>query len=212
MKSRLCERLGIPFPLFAFSHCRDVVAAVSKAGGFGVLGVVGHTAESVAIELDWLDAQVGDAPYGVDLIVPNNIDAKEGGLTAEQIEARIPPEHKAHVERILTAHGIDTSGLWAQGVQAGFGDNMRETGAAGVLQEALRRPNMRMVVNALGVPPPFIRRSAAAKPAAAEIAVPAWPPPKASYGLSARSRKGASPPCLRIVSSRARRPVTILCA
>ena len=160
MKSRLCERLGIAFPLFAFSHCRDVVAAVSKAGGFGVLGVVGHTAESVAIELDWLDAQVDGAPYGVDLIVPNNIDAQEGGLTAEQIEARIPPEHRAHVERILTTHGIDTSGLWAQGVQAGFGDNMREAGAAGVLQEALKRPNMRMVVNALGVPPPFMMRMA----------------------------------------------------
>ena len=36
--NRICELTGAEFPLFAFSHCRDVVAAVSKAGGLGVLG------------------------------------------------------------------------------------------------------------------------------------------------------------------------------
>ena len=38
MKSQICKILDIEFPLVAFSHCRDVVAAVSKAGGMGVLG------------------------------------------------------------------------------------------------------------------------------------------------------------------------------
>ena len=37
----ICQKLGIDFPLVAFSHCRDVVAEVSKAGGMGVLGAVG---------------------------------------------------------------------------------------------------------------------------------------------------------------------------
>ena len=32
--------LGVEFPICAFSHCRDVVAAVSNAGGFGILGAV----------------------------------------------------------------------------------------------------------------------------------------------------------------------------
>ena len=41
MKSQICKILDIEFPLVAFSHCRDVVAAVSKAGGMGVLGAVG---------------------------------------------------------------------------------------------------------------------------------------------------------------------------
>src|SRR5215471_6735543 len=113
MKSKLCERLGIEFPLFAFSHCRDVVAEVSKAGGFGVLGAAGHSPESLAIELDWIDAHVNGASYGVDLIVPTSMDAKEGGLTAEEVEARIPPEHKAYVERILAAHGVATNDLWS---------------------------------------------------------------------------------------------------
>ena len=160
MNSKLCDRLGIQFPLFAFSHCRDVVAEVSKAGGFGVLGIVGHTPESVKIELDWLDAQVGDMPYGVDLIVPNNIDAKEGGLTPAELEARVPPEHRAHVEKILKDHGIDTANLWSAPIQEGFGDNLREAGARAVLEEALRHPNVKLVVNALGVPPPFMMQAA----------------------------------------------------
>ncbi|MBU6272428.1 MAG: nitronate monooxygenase family protein [Betaproteobacteria bacterium] len=156
MNSSLCRRLGIRFPLFAFSHCRDVIAEVSRAGGFGVLGIVGHTPESVKIELDWLDARVGDAPYGVDLLVPGKLDAKEGGLSPAEIEARIPPEHRRHVERILRDHGIDTAGLWDAGIDANHGDNLRESGARAVLAEALRHERVRLVVNALGVPPPFM--------------------------------------------------------
>jgi NAD(P)H-dependent flavin oxidoreductase YrpB (nitropropane dioxygenase family) len=51
MKSPICDMLGIEFPLFAFSHCRDVVAAVSRAGGFGVLGATSHSPETVEQEL-----------------------------------------------------------------------------------------------------------------------------------------------------------------
>ena len=163
MQSTLCRKLGIEFPLFAFSHCRDVVAEVSKAGGFGVLGIVGHTPESVAIELDWLDARVGDAPYGVDLIVPNSLDAKEGGLSPAEIEARIPPEHRRHVERILTDHGIDTRSLWQGGIDTDYGDNLRASGAQAVLAEALRHERVKLVVNALGVPPAFMFEMARAR-------------------------------------------------
>ena len=163
MNSKLCERLGIAFPLFAFSHCRDVIAEVSKAGGFGVLGATGHTPETLAIELKWLDEHTNGAPYGIDLIVPTSMDAKEGGLTPEDIEARIPPEHKAYVNSILAQHGIDTRDLWQDGVREGFGDNMRAAGATAMLEVALQHPNVKMVVNALGVPPPFMMRMAREK-------------------------------------------------
>ena len=66
MKTALCKKLGIEFPLFAFSHCRDVVAEVTNAGGFGVLGAVGHTPESLKIELDWIDSRVKGRPYGIE--------------------------------------------------------------------------------------------------------------------------------------------------
>jgi NAD(P)H-dependent flavin oxidoreductase YrpB (nitropropane dioxygenase family) len=163
VNSKLCERLGIQFPLFAFSHCRDVIAEVSKAGGMGVLGAVGHTPESLAIELKWLDEHTNGAPYGVDLIVPTSMDAKEGGLTAADIEARVPPEHKAYVNGILAQHGIDTKGLWDDPVGDDFGDNLRATRASAVLEVALTHPNVKLVVNALGVPPPFMMRMAREK-------------------------------------------------
>jgi NAD(P)H-dependent flavin oxidoreductase YrpB (nitropropane dioxygenase family) len=163
MNSKLCERLGIQFPLFAFSHCRDVIAEVSKAGGFGVLGAAGHTPESLEIELKWLDEHTNGAPYGVDLIVPTSMDSNEGGLTAADVEARIPAEHRAYVNRILAEHGIDTSDLWKEGVREGFGDNMRAAGATAVLETALAHSNVKMVVNALGVPPPFMMRMAREK-------------------------------------------------
>ncbi len=155
MKSRVCDMFGIEFPLFAFSHCRDVVAEVSKAGGFGVLGAAGHTPETLDIELTWIDEHIDGKPYGVDLIVPTSIADKEGTRTAAEVEAAIPAEHKRYVERILAEHGIATNDLWSGGVRESFGDNMRERGAAAVLDAAFSHP-IKLIVNALGVPPPFM--------------------------------------------------------
>lgn len=159
MNNTVCQRLGIEFPLFAFSHCRDVVAEVSKAGGFGVLGAAGHTPETLEIELAWIDEQVRGAPYGVDLIVPTSMADKEGSLTAEEIAARIPPEHKAYVDRILAEHGVAAGDLWTRGVGAGFGDAMRERGATAMLDVAFSHP-IKLIVNALGVPPAFMMERA----------------------------------------------------
>jgi NAD(P)H-dependent flavin oxidoreductase YrpB (nitropropane dioxygenase family) len=72
----------------------------------------------------------------------------------------VPPEHKRHVEKILKDHGIDTANLWSAPIEEGFGDNLREAGARGVLEESLRHPNVKLVVNALGVPPPFMMQMA----------------------------------------------------
>lgn len=162
MKSEICDLVGCEFPLFAFSHCRDVVAEVSKAGGFGVLGAVGHSPESLEIDLNWIDEHVDGKPYGVDLIVPTSLADKEGTLSPEDLEARVPAEHKAHVERILAENGIDTAGLWDRPIREDTGDNMREKGASKQLEVAMQHP-IRMVVNALGVPPKFMMDAAREK-------------------------------------------------
>ena len=95
MKSPICEMLGIEFPLLAFSHCRDVVAAVSRAGGFGVLGATIHTPETIEQELKWIDDHVDGKPYGVDVLIPENIStAGEKNVTWNSLEARISPEHR----------------------------------------------------------------------------------------------------------------------
>src|SRR5262245_11728750 len=136
MKSELCEKLGIEFPLFAFSHCRDVIAAVTNAGGMGVLGATGHTPRSLEIELAWIDEKVGGKPYGVDLLVPNKMDSKEAALSAAEIEARVPPEHRRYIADLLSRHGIDVSDLWDGKVAEGYGDNLREAGASKLLDVA----------------------------------------------------------------------------
>lgn len=155
MKSKACDLLGIEFPLFAFSHCRDVVAGVSAAGGFGVLGAVGHTPRSLDIELSWIDEHCDGKPYGVDLLVPTSMDNKESGLSRQELEDRIPPEHRRYIESLLAQHDIDTSDLWLDVMHDGVGDNMRKDGADSVLEAAFEHP-VKMVVNALGVPPDFM--------------------------------------------------------
>ncbi len=159
MQSPICDKLNIEFPLFAFSHCRDVVAEVTKAGGFGVLGAVGHTPETLEVELAWIDEQVQGKSYGVDLIVPTSIDAKEGGLTVADLEARVPEEHKRYVERILAENGIATNDLWERELSEDYGNNMRAAGASLQLETALQH-DVKLVVNALGVPPPFMLEAA----------------------------------------------------
>ena len=107
MKSPVCEMLGIEFPLFAFSHCRDVVAAVSRAGGFGVLGATGHTAASVHTELKWIDDHVDGKPYGIDLLFPENMaTAGEVGVTYNSLKTRIPQEHQDFAAGLELLHRI----------------------------------------------------------------------------------------------------------
>lgn len=92
MHTPICDELGIEFPIFAFTHCRDVVVAVSKAGGFGVLGAVGFTPEQLEIELNWIDEHIGDHPYGVDIVIPNKYE----GHGREHVGRR--PHHNAAVD------------------------------------------------------------------------------------------------------------------
>ena len=153
MNSDLCDKLGIEFPLFAFSHCRDVVAAVSKAGGFGVLGAVAHTPESLAIDLQWIDEHIEGKPYGIDLLIPNKMEHKEQLITKAALEARIPESHRLHVESILRDCDISIEDLW-DGKYDGtdYTNNLREDGANQLLDVAFNHP-ITMFVNALGVPP-----------------------------------------------------------
>ena len=80
MNNQVCRLTGCEFPLFAFSHCRDVVVAVSKAGGFGVLGATRFTPEQLEEELAWIDAHIDGAPYGVDVLVPEVVDPRVAAM------------------------------------------------------------------------------------------------------------------------------------
>lgn len=88
MKTAITDLLGIDIPILAFSHCRDVVAAVSKAGGYGVLGAVGHSPQALEIDLQWIEDEIGDRPYGVDLIVPRSMRETATGVSRSPTSRR----------------------------------------------------------------------------------------------------------------------------
>jgi NAD(P)H-dependent flavin oxidoreductase YrpB (nitropropane dioxygenase family) len=154
MRTPLCERLGIEFPIFAFTHCRDVAAAVSQAGGLGVLGAVGFSAEQLEIEMKWIDEHVGDKPYGVDIVIPGKYEGKGSDLDPSALEAKlgelVPAEHRAFARRLLAEHGVP---------ELPEGEKAREllgwtaTTAGPQIEAILKHPKVKVVANALGTPP-----------------------------------------------------------
>lgn len=146
----LSRRFGIEFPLFAFSHCRDVVAAVTNAGGFGVLGATAYTPEQLDRELSWIDDHVDGKPYGADIIVPATFEGKGEGLGKADLAARIPDAHKDYVATLLAEHGIEPDARPRLGGTMLSGDTGRE-----LLDVAMSHP-IKLIANALGVPPDYM--------------------------------------------------------
>ncbi|RNL87485.1 nitronate monooxygenase [Halostreptopolyspora alba] len=152
MRTAICDMLGIDLPLLAFSHCRDVVAAVTNAGGFGVLGASSHSPEQLERELAWIDERVGGKPYGVDILVPEKYEGQGEKLNLDDLATRIPEEHRAFVDRLLREHGVDTtdSASWA-----GLGLELTDDIGERLLDVVFDHP-VGLVANALGVPPPHM--------------------------------------------------------
>ncbi|MBT8079722.1 MAG: nitronate monooxygenase [Gammaproteobacteria bacterium] len=153
MKSPLCDRLGIEFPLFAFSHCRDVVAEVTRAGGMGVFGAVSLTPDELETELRWIDERVGGKPYGVDVLIPAAMDGKGEISDGDKLLSRIPAAQKKFANELLEQKNIDSSDIEAlRREHLNFAINLQEAGAEKLLEVAFSHP-IKLVANALGVPP-----------------------------------------------------------
>lgn len=146
MAFEMTNLVGVEFPLFAFSHCRDVVAAVSRAGGFGVLGGARFSAQSLEQELKWIDAHVDGKPYGIDILIPEH-QAVKPGTKVEEIEAMVPMEHRNFVQDLLRRSGIEPKIEPAQGRATTAYDGEP------LLDVAFKHP-IRLIANALGVAPP----------------------------------------------------------
>jgi NAD(P)H-dependent flavin oxidoreductase YrpB (nitropropane dioxygenase family) len=154
MHTEICDRLGIEFPIFAFSHCRDVVAAVSKAGGFGVLGAVGFPPDQLEVELKWIDEHIGDKPYGVDIVIPGKYEGM-GELDPKKLEetlqAMIPEQHRRFADKILEEHGVPKLPPDEKPVNELLG--WTAATAAPQVETALKHPKVKLIANALGTPP-----------------------------------------------------------
>jgi len=158
MRTRVSDMLGVEFPILAFSHCRDVVAAVTNAGGFGVLGAVAHSPEQLEIDLTWIEEQVHGRPYGLDLLLPQKYaGADEGGIDRESVRQLLPPEQQEFVDDILRRYGVpeldeETKNLiWGRGGTLSISPKGYEP-----LLDITFAHQVRLVASALGPPPPAL--------------------------------------------------------
>lgn len=153
VRTRVAELLGVEFPICAFSHCRDVVAAVSNAGGFGILGAVAHSPKRLDSELTWIEEQTHGKPYGVDLLLPPKyVGAESGGIDAGQVRALLPDEHRAFIDELLGRYGIAVSAGESQ-LPPSAGLNVSPKGYQPLLDVAFDH-DIRLIASALGPPPP----------------------------------------------------------
>ncbi len=159
MKTAVMKMLGLEAPIFAFSHCRDVVAAVSRAGGMGVLGTTHVTPEQLDIELAWLDAHTEDRNYGVDLMFASNARQEFEGMTIADVDKYIPPDHRKFVDDLMRKFGVPE--LPPGEREAIFDEYMRgmirtHKSAEARLEVLFRHPKARVMASALGVPPAHV--------------------------------------------------------
>ena len=159
MHTELCDWFGIDVPIFAFTHCRDVVVEVSKAGGLGVLGAVGFTAEQLETELQWIDQRIGSKPYGVDTVIPGKYEGMgemDPAKLEEQLRNSIPSEHKQFAEELLSDAGVPSLPEEEQS------DRLLGWTLATALPQiecALSHDKVSLIANALGTPPPDVIQS-----------------------------------------------------
>lgn len=154
MKTSATAMLGIELPIFAFSHCRDVVVEVSKAGGMGVLGAAGFDPQHLEEELKWIDEHIGGKPYGVDVLIPNTY-AKVG--TSElNLDQLLPDEQRRFVKRLCDEAGLpplpegEAQALLQKEARQ---LNMTPEQAQQLLDVAVQHKGVKLIVNALGTPP-----------------------------------------------------------
>ena len=142
----MCDTFGIEFPIFAFIHCRDVVAAVSRACGLGVLGALAFTPAQLEIELNWIDEHVDGKPYGVDVVMP----ASYVNADLSALEAMVPEQHKQFIADVLDHYKVPPmpeDDPKPRGLLAWTYDAARPQ-----VEIALSHP-IKLLANALGTPP-----------------------------------------------------------
>ncbi|MCO4878255.1 nitronate monooxygenase [Paraburkholderia caribensis] len=160
MKTELGAQFGIDLPIYAFSHCRDVVAAVTKAGGLGVLGAAWLTPEELEMSIEWIEKEVGGKPFGVDLVFPGT-----GGdeKSPEEYLKQIPQSHLSFVKNLLDEAGIpdfpsadrdEFMSEWAQKM------SMTNKKSQEQLEVTLGKKSVSCVVGALGVTPDWVVKEA----------------------------------------------------
>jgi NAD(P)H-dependent flavin oxidoreductase YrpB (nitropropane dioxygenase family) len=148
MKTELCDRFGIEYPIFVFTPSEKVAAAVSRAGGLGMLGCVRfNDADDLERVLQWMDSNTDGKPYGVDIVMPAKVPTEGSSVDIDKL---IPQSHRDFVDKTLADLGVPPLPE----------DEAKSEGVLGWLHSvarshvevALKHP-IKLIANALGSPP-----------------------------------------------------------
>ena len=154
-RTPVCERLGIRWPIFGFSHEIDVVVAICRAGGFGVFGVAREDPAHIPELLARLRGAVGDAPFGVDLMLPAGMPDRTP--TPEEVDARIPEQHRAFVAQLREKYEVPPATR-----KTFFTSFVRSRELFERQVEAVLGSDVELIATAVGLPPEVIARAKAA--------------------------------------------------
>lgn len=154
MRTAVTDLLGIEFPILGFSHCRDVVAAISKAGGMGVLGAVAHSPDQLEIDLAWIEQEAGGRPYGVDLLIPEKyVGADRGGLDPAGLRGLLPEEHRRWLDDLLDRYGVPAAPRDHDDGTREFAGRRIDPASMAPLLDVAFSHRTGLVASALGPPP-----------------------------------------------------------
>lgn len=103
LHTRLCDMLGIEFPIVAFTHCKDVAVAAINAGGFAVLGETHRTPDEISADVKWIRERIGTKPFGIDLVLPASVPPSG---TIDDLLAQIPETHRQFIQDMKRRHNI----------------------------------------------------------------------------------------------------------
>jgi len=161
VRSQLATAFGLRLPLFAFTTSREVVVAVSRAGGMGVLGAIPYSADELAAHLDWIDAHIDGRPYGVDVVMPASYAGSgDGALDKSAFAEMIPEAQRRFIGELLERYGVPPlpEGVRPYEDLLSWVHHLTRT----QVDVALTHP-IRLLANALGPPPPDVIDKAHAK-------------------------------------------------
>ena len=152
MQTQMTEMFGLDTPIFAFSHCRDVVVEATRAGAMGVLGTTRLDPEQLARELKWIDGHTNGRPYALDLALPNKMGTVARMADRDSV---LPRQHIEFVDEILRRAGISPlpSDESKELLEQTPGFRLTTAGGMELLEVAFRHPQIKLIVSALGVAP-----------------------------------------------------------
>jgi NAD(P)H-dependent flavin oxidoreductase YrpB (nitropropane dioxygenase family) len=157
MRTAFTQLIGVQHPIVGFNRSPGVVAAVSNAGGLGVLAASAYTPDELDAQLTWIEDQIDGRPYGVDLLVPEKFVAGDPDNLIASLRAQIPAEHLAFVADLLARYGIPEPAEAARAAETAVIDeiaaSLRPAGATALLDVAFSH-RIGLIANALGTPPP----------------------------------------------------------